>query len=202
MKSPKQGPVTAMKAELEKTLSETKALKAEYLRSLADFDNFRRRKEKEFTDFRELANERLLLELVPVLDNIERAIQASDDGRRTTDDGPRTTDEGLRKGVRLTAQQLREALGKFGFAEYSCVGEPFDPRKCEAVSYVVTDEKPEGTIVTETAKGYLYRTRVLRPAMVIVAKAGAKPETDDPETVTEKQAPESGDDSEALGDPE
>jgi molecular chaperone GrpE len=184
MKSPKQGPVTALKAELEKLQSEAKSLKADYLRSLAEFDNFRRRKEKEFSDFRELANERLLLELVPVLDNIERAIQASDDGRRTTDDGRGTTDDGLRKGVRLTAQQLREALGKFGFAEYSCIGEPFDPHKCEAVSYVVTDEKPEGTVVTETAKGYLYRSRVLRPAMVVVAKAGPKPEAETGEVET------------------
>jgi molecular chaperone GrpE len=166
-KTNRVGPVTSLKAEFDQLQSDVNRLKSEYLRSLAEFDNFRRRKEKELADFREFANERLLQDLVPVLDNFQRALQAAE---ANGDQGSGVGDQGIRKGLRLIHGQLKETLARLGFEGYSCVGEQFDPRRCEAVGFVETAEQPEQTIVSETAQGYVYKGRVLRPAMVTVAK--------------------------------
>jgi molecular chaperone GrpE len=167
--------VTILRANYEVLLSESKALKEDYLRSLAEFDNFRRRKEREFSELRETASERLLLDLVPILDNFERALQAAE--TLNTVPGPENNKSGtesIRKGVKMILAQLKEMLAGHGFQEYSCVGEVFDPKRCEAVGYVETDQHVENTIVAETGKGYLYRNRVLRPAMVTVARVKAE----------------------------
>lgn len=159
------GPVTSMAKELCQLRSDFEKLKSEYVRSLADFDNYRRRKEKEFADFRERATEALLLELVPVLDNFERALAATE----TCD-----SVDGIRKGIKLIHGQLRDALARVGFSVYSCQGEEFDPRRCEAVSFVETDEQPENIVVEEIAKGYVCYGRVLRPSMVCVTRRKTK----------------------------
>ena len=170
MKPQKIGPVTLMKAELGETQSEAKKLRTDYLHSLAEFENFRRRKDRELSEFREFANENLLKELVPVLDNFERALKASGDAADKSDAG----EQGICKGVLLIQRQLQDVLGRFGFSAYSALGEIFDPRKCEAVGFVEMDDKPEGTVIAESASGYMYKTRVLRPAVVIVAKAKSR----------------------------
>ena len=165
-----------MAAEFDKLIAESKTLKNEYLRSLAEFENFRRRKEKEVNDFREFANEAVLLAIVPVLDNLGRALQAAD--AESADADLKAQYESMKNGIRLIFQQLKETLGKFGFQEYSSIGEVFDPRRCEAVAYTETDEHPERTVISEAGKGYTYRDRVLRPALVIVAKPLPKSEPD------------------------
>jgi molecular chaperone GrpE len=169
MSSPKIGPVSAMETELEKLRVEANQLNNDYMRALADFDNFRKRKERELQEFREFANEQLLQELVPVLDNFERAVRAAEAMNEKVGTGGGS--ESLRKGIRLIFNQLQEALGRFGFQSYSCVGETFDPRRCEAVNFQEQDDQPDNTVIAESARGYTYRTRVLRPAMVVVTKA-------------------------------
>jgi molecular chaperone GrpE len=173
-KEPLIGPVTSLKAEFDKLQADVTRLKSDYLRSLAEFDNFRRRKDKEFGELQEYAGERFLQEMIPVLDNFQRALLAAEadvgQGSGNGGQGSAVGDQGIRKGLRLIYAQFKETLGRLGLEDYSCLGEQFDPKRCEAVGSVEDNEQPEQTIVAETARGYVYKGRVLRPAMVMVAK--------------------------------
>lgn len=157
----KKGPVTKLKQDFEKCQQELKIHKENYLRALADFENFRRRKEKEIEEFRCFANENLLSEIIPVLENFDRALAHIE----TTENY-----ESLKKGIDIAYRQLLSVLDKFGLKEYSCLGQEFDPKTCEAISFIETADKPENTIMHELNKGYQYQNRVIRPARVIVAK--------------------------------
>jgi molecular chaperone GrpE len=161
----KKGPVTELKLEAEKLRSEAKNHNDEYLRSLAEFENFRRRKEREIEEFRTFANENLMSEIIPVLDNLERAIAHKDAVENS---------ENLQKGFEIAYRQMKQVLEKFGLKEFSCLGKEFDPKTCEAISFIETNEQPINTVVQELSKGYMYQDRVIRPARVIVAKPSAK----------------------------
>jgi len=176
-----------MTIELAKLESDVKALKEQYLRALAEFDNFRRRKEKEFSEFRELANEKLLHDLIQALDNFQRAMASAESASANGAPESQVSAqmEGLKKGIRLIYQQVMDALALHGLQVYSCVGEQFDPRRAEAVGFKECDELPENSVVSESAQGYLCRNRVLRPAMVVVAK---KPAREQSTTKTTKDA--------------
>jgi molecular chaperone GrpE len=157
----KKGPVAELKEEFEKCQDDLKVNTDNYLRALADFENFRRRKEKEIEEFRCFANENLLSELIPVLENFDRAlahIEATENY------------ESLKKGIDIAYRQLLNVLDKFGLKEFSCLGQEFDPKTAEAVSFVETNDKPQNTITHELNKGYLYQNRVIRPAKVIISK--------------------------------
>ena len=186
MKHNRKGPVTSLKEDFERLESEAKKLKTDYLHSLAEFENFRKRKEREMCEFREFANEKLLCELVPILDNLERALKASE----TTGGDANPNEEGIRKGVKLIYQQLQEALGRFGFSGYSALGEQFDPRRCEAVGFVEMNDKPDGTVIAESARGYQCGKRVLRPAVVVVAKAKCRPQEGEASVEAQEKVPE------------
>lgn len=157
----KKGPVTELKTELEKIKTEAKANYENYLRAVAEFENFRRRKDKEIEEFRCYANENLMLELIPVLENFERALAHKD----ITKDS-----ENLQNGLEIAYRQMKTTLAKFGLKEYSCLGKEFDPKTCEAISFIETEENPKNVIVQELSKGYEYQNRVIQPARVIVAK--------------------------------
>ena len=157
----KKGPVAQLLEQFDEKSSTCKKLQAEYLRAVADFDNLRKRNERDSEVSRRIALEALLLDLVPVLDNFERAVQVAGTGASA---------EGLQKGLDLIHKQLREALCRHGLQEYSCVGTEFDPRRAEAISFVKTEEHKSGTVVSEICKGYACGQRVLRPARVVVAK--------------------------------
>ncbi len=131
-----------------------------YLRALADFENYKRRAQRERDEWTRLAHERLVLELLPVLDNFDRALQAepSPDQLR-----------GFVAGVELIHRELLKVLERIGVTPFSAVGEPFDPQRHEAVMRVETTEVPNQTVVEETERGYLLNDRVLRPARVKVA---------------------------------
>jgi len=186
-REPLIGPVTSLKAEFDKLQADVQRLKSDYLRSLAEFDNFRRRKDKEFSELQEHAGERFLQEMIPLLDNFQRALQAAE-----TEGGqePGVGDQGIRKGLRLIYAQFKETLGKLGLEDYSCLGEQFDPKRCEAVGSVESAGQPEHTIVAETARGYVYKGRVLRPAMVMVTKGSHAPEVESQESEVKSQSPE------------
>lgn len=134
-----------------------------YLRARADLENFRKRSQREKEDLARFANENLLREFLPVADNLERALDhaASEEGGS----------EGLVKGVEMVLGQFRRALEKFGVAPVSAVGEPFDPSRHEALGQVESSEHPPNTVVQELQKGYLLNDRLLRPSLVMVAKA-------------------------------
>ncbi|MBS4015529.1 MAG: nucleotide exchange factor GrpE [Candidatus Latescibacteria bacterium] len=157
----KKGPVTQLKRDFDKCQQELKTHKENYLLALADFENFRKRKDKEMEEFRCFANENLLGELIPVLENFDRALAHIE----TTENY-----QSLKKGIDIAYRQLLNVLDKFGLKEFSCLNQEFDPKTAEAVSFIETNDKPENTIVNELNKGYEYQNRVIRPARVIVSK--------------------------------
>jgi len=161
MPQDRKGPVTQLREMLAEKSDSCKKLEEEYLRALADFDNLRKRTQRDSEVSRRLALEALVLDLVPVLDNFDRAVRTAGEGASA---------ESLKKGMDLIHRQLSETLCRHGVEEYSCVGTQFDPRRAEAISFVHTDEHKPGTVVSEVCKGYLCGERVLRPARVVVAK--------------------------------
>ena len=152
-----------------------------YLRERADLENARKRHQRDKEDALRFANDRLLKEIIPVLDNLERAVDHAD---QANDDN-----QGLLEGVNMTINQFRKALENFGVKPINAIGENFDPNLHQAMGQVETIEQAPNTVVTEFQKGYLLHDRLLRPAMVMVAKAptdeAIDSETEDPAT-TEK----------------
>lgn len=176
-----------MKEELEKTKQEAKANHDNYLRAVAEFDNYRKRVQKENEEFREYAQASLLLDLVPVLENFDRALSHIESGElistkeidssnelqselKEPNNPGNQSNSNLFKGVKIIYNQIKEILAKYGFQEYSCIGEEFDPRKCEAISFIETDDKKPNIVIQETGKGYTLKGKVIRPAIVIVSK--------------------------------
>lgn len=167
-------PITSESGEGEDALAclrqalEEKSREAEgnydrYLRALAELDNAKKRSQREREEYIRYSNESLLREILPVLDNFDRALQAARDAPAS----------GLIAGVELIHRELLKIIEKFGVTHYIALGQPFDPEKHEAVMRVETTDAPEMTVVEETLRGYLLNGRVLRPAAVSVA---VKPE--------------------------
>ncbi|MCS7258272.1 MAG: nucleotide exchange factor GrpE [candidate division WOR-3 bacterium] len=157
----KKGPVTELKENYQKLLCELKTCKDTLLRALADFENYRKRKEKEFCEFQEYANENLLSELIPALENFERAFSFAKLSN---------PNDNLLKGIEIAYRQLQGVLEKFGLKEYSCLDQPYDPKLAEVVGCVENPEKPNNIVIEELNRGYQYRDKILRPARVIVTK--------------------------------
>jgi len=135
-----------------------------YLRTRADLENYRKRAQREKEDLGRFANENLLREMLPVLDNLERAVAHA---RETGGDGS------LLEGVEMTLSQLRKVFERSGVTPVEAVGKPFDPSCHEAMGQLESDELPPGSVIQELQKGYLLNQRLLRPAMVMVSKAPA-----------------------------
>ncbi|WP_296975186.1 nucleotide exchange factor GrpE [Thermobacillus sp. ZCTH02-B1] len=144
-------------AELESRLEE---YRNRLLRSQADFDNFRRRTQREKEELVQFASAGLITRLLPVLDNFERAIAAA----KASGDF-----EALAKGVDMIYRQLFQVLEQEGLKPMETVGQPFNPEFHEAVMRVESDEHEEGTVVEELQRGYILKDRVIRPAMVKVS---------------------------------
>lgn len=140
--------------------AETRDLKDRYLRSLADFENFRKRAEREKSDFYKYALSGVLRELLPVLDNFDRALEQAEGG------------DDFHKGVLLIYKQLFSVLQKYGLRPIQDSNVPFDPAVHEAVVSEEDPSVPSHTVVAVLQKGYFLHDRVLRPAMVKVAVGG------------------------------
>ncbi len=134
------------------------------LRTAADFENWKKRVKKEVDDAGLRSRETILRELLPVLDNLERALQHA------------AADDPLSVGVSMVVKQMLSTLEKFGVTRFSAVGQPFDPNMHEAIQQVETSEHPPGTVATEFASGYQSGGKLLRAAMVGVAKAPTAPQ--------------------------
>jgi molecular chaperone GrpE len=143
---------------------ERQELQDKYLRLAAEFENYKRRAQRDQREYVQFANEGFLKELLPIVDNLERAIQASKEQRES---------ERLVQGVELTLKQCLETLMKFGVRPIDSVGKLFDPALHQAVARVESTNAPENTVLEEYQKGYLLHDRVLRAAMVAVAVAPA-----------------------------
>ncbi|MGZ9584990.1 nucleotide exchange factor GrpE [Paenibacillus marinisediminis] len=131
-----------------------------YLRVQADFDNYRRRTMKEKEDLAKYASTKLVTELVPVLDNLERALAA---------DVAEGDQGSFAKGVDMIYRQFQQVLEQEGVTAMNAVGQPFNPEFHQAIMQVESDEYEEGFVVEEVQKGYMLKDRVLRPAMVKVS---------------------------------
>lgn len=132
-----------------------------YLRLMADFQNFRKRQEKEKADIYSYANEKIVKELLGVIDNFERALDAFDQA-----DGQ----ENFREGMSLILKQLWDVLEKSGVEEIKALGEEFDPNFHNAVMMEETEEHEPGMVTTVLQKGYILNGKVVRPSMVKVAQ--------------------------------
>jgi molecular chaperone GrpE len=148
------------RAQLQKAHDE---LKDRLLRTAAEFENYKKRARKEVDEAQARGREGVLKDIFPVLDNLERALQHAPEK------------DPLTVGVRLVEKELLKALEKFGVSRFSAVGQPFDPTVHDAIQQVETAEVPPGTVAQEFAKGYKSGDRLLRPAMVAVAKAPSAP---------------------------
>ena len=137
------------------------------LRNTADFENYKKRAARERQDAIKFANEGLMQKLIPVMDNFEAALSAAQ-----TSGGD--SNQSLVAGVGMILQQLKSALTEAGLEEIEAQGKPFDPNIHEAVSQAESEEHPEGHVMQQLRKGYRLRERLLRPAMVIVAKPPAQ----------------------------
>jgi molecular chaperone GrpE len=132
------------------------------MRALAETDNVRRRAQRDREDYVKYATEALLRDIIPVIDNLDRALNAA---RAAGESGT------VVSGVELIQRELLRVLEKAGLSRYSAVGERFDPTRHEAIARVASAGSAPDTVVHETAAGYLLNGRVLRPAMVAVAGA-------------------------------
>jgi len=149
-----------LEAELVKAKAKAEDHYAQLQRLQADFDNYRKRTQKEKTELIKYASERLVGELLPVLDNFDRAVSAAKVNPDFT---------AFSQGVEMILRQMQTALSKEGLNAMDAVGQPFDPNLHEAVLRVASEEHPENTVVEELQKGYYLKEKVLRPCMVKVS---------------------------------
>lgn len=149
---------------LAEARAEAARMKEQWMRTAADFDNFRKRSRRELEDTRKAGREELLKELLPVFDNLERAVTSA---QRAQDV------KAVAQGLEMVLRQFTETLGRSGIGKVPAVGHPFDPSVHEAIQQVETDEHPPGTVVAEVQPGYRQGDRLVRAAMVVVAKPKA-----------------------------
>lgn len=143
---------------------EVQSLQDKYLRLAAEFENYKKLALRDQREHVRFANESLLKELLPVIDNLERAIRSGKEN---------AGGDALIQGVELTLKQALETLAKFGLQPMDSVGKSFDPAWHQAVAKVETGTQPENTVVEEFQRGYTLHDRVLRAAMVSVASPSA-----------------------------
>jgi molecular chaperone GrpE len=147
-------------SEIEKLKAERDALLDRLARLQAEFDNARKRSVREQQEFREFAAADVIKNFLPILDSFERALKANADSND------------FRNGVELIYRQFQDALQKSGVQPIVALGQAFDPRIHEAIEMVDTAEVPDQHVVDELQRGYKYKERLLRPAMVRVARNG------------------------------
>jgi molecular chaperone GrpE len=153
---------TAGGAEIEQLRRELADKNDRLLRALAETDNVRRRAQRDRDESVKFAAETLLRDLVPVLDNLDRAVEAA----RAS-----ASDRGIVDGVDLIRREFLKVLERNGVTRYSALGQRFDPNQHEAIARVVSADNEPDTVVAETVPGYSLRGRVIRPAQVAVAAA-------------------------------
>ena len=154
--------ISGPEAELQKLKAERDSLLDRLARAQAEFENARRRAAREQQDFRDFATVDAIKSLLPVIDSFERALQA------------KSEPADFRSGVELIYKQLQDVLAKLGVRPITAKGEPFNPHVHEAIEMVETADAPDHQVIEEWQRGYKFKDRLLRPAMVKVAKNPGK----------------------------
>jgi molecular chaperone GrpE len=158
---------------LAEALRELEQYKDRWLRLVAEFDNYKKRRSREFDALVQSANENLIRELLPVLDSVARALDHRADGEEDS--------EGFKQGVTMIMEQFPKALQRRGLSEIEAVGQPFDPNFHEALMQMSSDEHAEGLVMAVVERGYRLGDKVIRPARVVVSggSAGEEPESEE-----------------------
>jgi len=164
-------PEEMTKQELLKKIKETQNESQEnydlYMRTYAEMENIKKRAKKEREDLAKYANESLIKEILPVIDNLQKAISHAQN-----DNNP----SGLVEGVGLTLDNLIKTLEKIGLKEVKAEGKPFDPNFHEAISQQIDDKVAPGHVIMELQKGYLLNERLIRPSIVVISQGNSKNE--------------------------
>jgi molecular chaperone GrpE len=144
---------------------ELNEFKDRFLRLQADFENFRKRTQREKTELYRMANEDILSELLPVLDHMELALNSA---------GDRADDDPFVQGVQLVVEQMNVVLGKFGLSPVDADSKEFDHNVHEAVANIPSEDVPENVVVAQVRKGYMFGDKLLRAAQVVVSSGPAE----------------------------
>jgi len=152
-------PIKALEKDLQKTKNELAEQKDSFVRLQAETDNFRKRLSREKDEFSQYANERLFKELIPIFDNLERALE-----------DPSNDTKSLKEGLEMILKQFTAFLEKEKVEPIKAIGEKFDPMVHEALTSEESNDHEENTIISEFVKGYTINNRVLRPSQVVISK--------------------------------
>ena len=150
-----------METRLESVEQEAKEAHDRFLRVSAEFENYKKRSAREMDEFRKFANESLIREMLTVVDNLERALNSSNNDNQKNSP--------IAEGVDMTLKEILKVFKKFNVKPIEALGKPFDPNFHQAAMQEETNEHPENTVLNELEKGYMIHDRLLRPAMVVVS---------------------------------
>jgi molecular chaperone GrpE len=157
--------VDELKNKLEKAEDKIKELNDQYVRSHAELDNFKRRTKKEVSDFKKYAVESLVKQLLPIFDNLERAVFSAESSGESESCQ-------ITQGIKMTLKEIERVFDQFSIKPIEAAGEKFDPAYHMAVGQEERDDVEDNTVVNQFQKGYMLHDRLIRPAMVTVAKSG------------------------------
>ena len=171
--TPEDNDIAAMKEKLDVARDEAKDNYDRLLRLSAEFDNYKKRTTREVSEFKKYANELLLKDLLGVVDNLERAINAAsgDSTSGDTPSGDSASSGALVEGVDLTLKEILKILERNSVKPIESVGQPFDPSFHQAMMQQEVQDQPNNMVLQEMQKGYMIHDRLLRPAMVVVSKS-------------------------------
>ena len=166
-----EDPVRVLEEKLKTAENAAKESYDKMLRAAAEHENHKKRMQREAEDFRKFANESLIKALLPVVDNLERAVESAG--------ADPSKEKAIVEGVKMTLDGIYKVFEQFNLKSLESEGKPFDPNFHQAVMQQETAEHPENTVLKEMQKGYILHDRLIRPAMVIVSK-GAPKSSDSP----------------------
>ncbi len=160
--------VKTLDVQLEEAKQEIVQAHDQLLRLSAEFENYKKRMNRQMDDFRKYANETLLKDLLSVVDNLERALNTS--GENSSENSGESIHACVTEGVEMTLNEILKILSRFNVTPIVALGKSFDPVFHEAVMQEESEEQPANTVLNEFQKGYLIHDRLLRPSMVVVSK--------------------------------
>ena len=161
--------VISVEEELERLQADVEAARDRMLRTAAEFENYKKRAERDKNDFMKYIATEFVTDLLPIMDNLERAIDATDQSKNEDVNAVGQNFESFREGVRLIYKQLQDVLTRRGVTQIEAVGKSFDPNVHEAVMQTPSEEYPANTVAAEFQKGYMLHDRVIRASMVSVS---------------------------------
>jgi molecular chaperone GrpE len=165
---PSKAAAKTLEEQLGEARSEAQGNFDRLLRNSAEFENYKKRATRQMDEFRKFANESLVKALLPVVDNLERAIASSGEDQKAN--------SSILDGLEMTLKEMLKILEKFNVQPIESKGKAFDPSFHQAVMQEFSDDCPENAVVTELSRGYLIHDRLLRPAMVTVSKGPEPPQ--------------------------